>query len=55
MSYYVGMLFAIIGAAAILFALTFVSAVIGGLVNGMIVLMSGPLVDRIASRRSRRA
>lgn len=45
------MLFAIIGATAILFALGFVSAVIGGLVNGMVSLMAGPVIDRVAARR----
>lgn len=54
MSYYVGMLLAIIGATAILFALGFVTLVIGGLVNGMVALMSGPLVDRVLTRRERR-
>lgn len=54
MLYYFGMLFAIIGATAILFALSFVTAVIGGLVNGMVALMSGPVIDRIAERRKTR-
>ena len=54
MLYYFGMLFAIIGAAAILFALSFVTAVIGGLVNGMVALISGPVIDRIAAKRGRR-
>lgn len=45
------MVFAGIGAGAILFALTFVSLVIGGLVNAMIVLMAGPLVDRFVPAR----
>jgi hypothetical protein len=54
MLYYFGMLFAIIGATAILFALTFVTGVIGGLVNGMVALMSGPVIDRLVERRSRR-
>ena len=49
--YYFGMLFAIIGASAILFALGFVTAVIGGLVNGMVALMAGPVIDRVAARR----
>jgi hypothetical protein len=53
MLYWFGMLFAIIGAGAILFALGFVTLVIGGLVNGMVALMSGPLIDRIANRRGR--
>ncbi len=51
MLYYFGMLFAIIGASAILFALGFVTAVIGGLVNGMVALMAGPVIDRVAARR----
>jgi amino acid permease len=46
-------LFASIGAALILGALTFVSALIGGLVNAMIVLMCGPLIDRLLARRKR--
>lgn len=54
MLYYFGMLFAIIGATAILFALTFVTGVIGGLVNGMVALISGPVIDRLVERRSRR-
>lgn len=46
-------LFAALGASLILGALTFVSALIGGLVNAMIVLMCGPLIDRYLARRSR--
>ena len=37
------LIFAGIGATLILGALTFVSLLIGGLINGMIVLLSGPL------------
>jgi hypothetical protein len=33
--------------------LTFVSALIGGLVTAMIVLMCGPLIDKLAARRNR--
>ena len=54
MLYYVGTLLAIIGATAILFALTFVTLVIGGLVNGMVVLMAGPVIDRMLARREAR-
>jgi hypothetical protein len=50
-SYYFMMVFAAVGAATILSALAGVSLMIGGLVNAMIVLMSGPLVDRLLSRR----
>jgi hypothetical protein len=53
-SYWVMVLFASIGAALILGALTFVSALIGGLINAMIVLMCGPLIDRMIARRQRR-
>jgi len=53
MLYWFGMLFAIIGASAILFALTFVTLVIGGLVNAMVALISGPVIDRITTRRER--
>jgi hypothetical protein len=53
MTYWIGVLLATIGASLILGALTFVSALIGGLVNAMIVLMCGPLIDRVASRRGR--
>lgn len=52
--YYFGMVMAIIGAGAILSALAFVSAVIGGLVNAMIVLMCGPLIDAYLARRGAR-
>ncbi|HWB40398.1 MAG TPA: hypothetical protein VG500_04015 [Gemmatimonadales bacterium] len=49
--YWIGVLLATIGASLILGALTFVSALIGVLVNAMIVLMSGPLIDRALARR----
>jgi hypothetical protein len=48
--YWIGVLLATIGASLILGALTFVSALIGVLVNAMIVLMSGPLIDRALAR-----
>lgn len=51
--YWIMVLFASIGAALILGALTFVSALIGGLINAMIVLMCGPLIDRMIARRRR--
>jgi hypothetical protein len=44
------MLFAAIGAGTILFALAFISLVIGGLTNAMITLMSGPIIDRYFGR-----
>jgi hypothetical protein len=54
MLYWIVMFFALIGAGAILFALAFVSSVIGGLINGMVALMSGPLIDGIIARRAAR-
>jgi hypothetical protein len=48
---WIGVILASIGAALILGALTFVSALIGGLINAMIVLMCGPLIDRMLARR----
>ena len=52
MLYWLGVLLAGIGATLILSALAFVSALIGVLVNGMIVLMCGPIIDRFAARRT---
>jgi hypothetical protein len=51
MWYWLGVLLATIGASLIIGALTFVSLLIGGLVNGMIVLMCGPIIDRLLARR----
>jgi hypothetical protein len=53
--YWIGVLLATIGASLILGALTFVSALIGVLVNAMIVLMCGPIIDRALARRGRSA
>ncbi len=53
--YWIGVLLATIGASLILGALTFVSALIGVLVNAMIVLMCGPLIDGLLARRGRGA
>lgn len=41
------MLLAAVGAAAILAALTFVTLLIGVLVNAMCALMSGPMLDKV--------
>lgn len=49
------LIFAGIGATLILGGLTFVSLVIGGLINGMIVLISGPLIDKMIEKRKARA
>ena len=53
MSWFV-LLFASGGAALILGALTFVSTLIGVLITSMIVLMCGPIIDRLLARRNRR-
>jgi uncharacterized membrane protein len=47
-------LFAAIGAAAILGALVYVNLVIGGLVQGMVVLLAGPIIDKIIEKRKAR-
>jgi hypothetical protein len=39
--------FAGIGATLILFALTYVTLLVGGIVNAMVVLIAGPVVDRV--------
>jgi hypothetical protein len=44
-------IFAALGAGMILFALTYVTLLVGGIVNGMVVLISGPLVDRLVARK----
>jgi hypothetical protein len=50
-----GVLFASIGAALILGALTYVSLLIGVLIHFMIILMSGPIIDKLLARRGRRS
>ena len=41
----IGRIFAIIGAAGVLGALTFVSILIGVLIHGMLILMAGKPID----------
>ena len=53
--YWFGVLFGSIGAALILGALTYVSILIGVLVHFMIILMSGPVIDKVLARRQRRS
>jgi hypothetical protein len=53
--YWLGVLLAAIGASLILGALTFVSLLIGALINAMIVLMCGPIIDNLIAKRSHRA
>ena len=47
-------IFAAIGAILILGALTYVNLLIGGLVNGMVVLLAGPLIDKMIEKRKAR-
>jgi hypothetical protein len=51
----VALLLAIVGATLILSALTFVSTLLGLLITGMIVLMCGPIIDRLVARRKGRS
>ena len=51
MGYWLGVLLATIGATLILSALAFVSTLVGVLTNAMIVLVSGPAIDRLMGRR----
>ncbi|MGE0441398.1 MAG: hypothetical protein AB7L66_15205 [Gemmatimonadales bacterium] len=51
MMVYVGRLFAFLGAAGILSALTFVTLLIGVLVNSMVTLMAGPIVDKMLKEK----
>jgi hypothetical protein len=49
--HWLGILLATIGATLILSALAFVSTLVGVLVNAMILIVSGPLIDRLLARR----
>jgi hypothetical protein len=51
MWYWIGVLLATIGATLILSALAFVSTLVGALANAMIVLVSGPAIERLMGRR----
>ena len=51
MWYWLGVLLASIGATLILSALAFVSTLIGLLINAMIILVAGPVVDGLLGRR----
>src|SRR5688500_228654 len=45
-----GVVFATLGAGMILFALTFVNLLVGALVNGLVVVVSGPRIDKLVAR-----
>jgi hypothetical protein len=47
----IGRVLAALGAGMILTALTFVTLLIGVLVNAMITLMAGPVVDKILKEK----
>jgi hypothetical protein len=49
----IGRLFASIGAGGVLSALTFVSLLIGVLINGMIILMAGKSIDRYLKKKGK--
>lgn len=49
---FVEMLLAGVGAGMILLALAFVSTLIGVLINAMIALFAGPVIDRVLARKS---
>jgi len=46
-----GIVFATLGAGMILFALFYLNALLFALVNSMVLLMAGPLVDRFLARK----
>lgn len=46
-----GIVLATLGAGMILFALTYVTLLVGALVNAMVVLMAGPVIDRLVARK----
>jgi hypothetical protein len=46
-----GIIFASIGAAGVLAALTYVSVLAGILIHGMIIVMAGPIIDGFFRRK----
>ncbi|HEX6616585.1 MAG TPA: hypothetical protein VF046_09785 [Gemmatimonadales bacterium] len=53
LGYWIGVLLAAIGATLILGALALVSALVGVLINAMIVIVAGPMIDRLLALRGR--
>lgn len=49
---YIGRVLAFLGAAGIISALTFVTLLIGVLVNSMAALMTGPIIDKFVKDKS---
>ena len=52
---FVEMILAGVGAGMILVALAFVSTLIGVLVNAMIALFAGPVIDQVLARKAARS
>jgi hypothetical protein len=48
-----GIIFASLGAGMVLFALVYLNGLLFGLVNSMVALMAGPLIDRFLARKQR--
>ncbi|NOT09203.1 MAG: hypothetical protein HOP28_13470 [Gemmatimonadales bacterium] len=46
-----GRIFAGLGAGMILFALTYVTLLVGAIVHAMAILMAGPLVDKMLAKK----
>lgn len=46
-----GIIFASIGAAGVLGALTYVSILAGVLIHGMIIIMAGPVIDAFFKKK----
>ena len=49
---FVEMVLSAVGAGLILAALAFVTLLIGGLVNAMVALFAGPVIDKALARKS---
>ena len=48
-----GIVFATLGAGMVLFALVYLNFLLAGLVNGMVMLISGPLIDKVLAKKKR--
>lgn len=46
-----GIVFATLGAGMVLFALVYLNFLLAGLVNGMVMLISGPLIDKLLAKK----
>lgn len=50
MLYYVGMVFAGLGAGVLLGALTYVTLMLGVVISGMVALVGGPVLDKVLTK-----